>query len=140
MLFVLGVGMVIGGVALCLQKGPGIPGRTRLQPVSARWAGGVLLAFFPLVILVRLFIDGWTELLIQLINWLLALSCLMSAFLILWSNTAPARAAPRQSGNHAIDHPGPSADATGENFFSDLEEDVVVRQPHQPRNPFSDFS
>lgn len=92
-LFLLGVAMLSAGVALCIKGKTDLPGGRQLPARPARVAGVILASFFPAVIVAYVGTQFLSDGVALLLNWLIALSCLGSAFVVVWKSSAPAKSA-----------------------------------------------
>jgi hypothetical protein len=116
MLFLLGVGMAVLGVALCLLGEIKLPGSRVLKPFYAQICGVILLCYFPLVFLLYKFLGEMDAVWRLAANWFLAVLCVGSVLVIILRTTAPVKpvgrgAAPlRKNGKPSTEEPSVSVE------------------------------
>jgi hypothetical protein len=90
MLFLIGVGMAVVGVAFCLLGRVQLPQGRVLRPKYAQICGTILLAYFPLAFLIQLLIREWEFLYQWLAYFGLAVACLLAVAVLVLRTTQPA--------------------------------------------------
>jgi hypothetical protein len=87
MWFFVGVGYMVVGVAFCLLGAIKLPGGRVLRAAHAQVCGVILLCYFPLVFLLRPFIEDLDALVKWLINGALATLCLVAVLVVIMKST-----------------------------------------------------
>src|SRR5437660_1877328 len=93
MWFVVGVGLMMVGVALCLLGPIRLPGGRVLRTRYAQLCGAILLCYFPLVFLLRPHIEDWDDTFKQMLNAGLASFCVLLVLFIIVRSTRQPRPA-----------------------------------------------
>lgn len=90
MWFVLGVVLMMVGVALCLLGPIKLPGGRVLRTRYAQVCGAILLTYFPLMFMLQPYIGEWDDVFKHLVNaGLVSLNLLLVLFIILKTTQPP---------------------------------------------------
>jgi hypothetical protein len=99
MLFILGVAMMVSGVAFCLLGAVKLPGGRLLKAKYAQTCGVVMLGYFPLVFVLQRWLGQFEDVTnyLTIVYCLLLVMCLGVCWVIVLRTTSPARQARKYS-------------------------------------------